>query len=106
MKFPRSDSDERVWFWTYEGNKLYMDIDDQIRFQVLSEVFTDTTPTPTNVGPAGRRQSAADTTAANDLAANSTKIPPYALKVRQTCRLKIIFLDFHETYSLRFNPTG
>ncbi|KAI8577654.1 hypothetical protein K450DRAFT_251127 [Umbelopsis ramanniana AG] len=73
------DAEERVWIWNYDGEKLYMDIEEQIRFQVLSEVFTDTTPTPTNIGPTGRRQSAADATAANDLAANSTKIPPYAL---------------------------
>jgi hypothetical protein len=58
-----------------------MDIDEKIRFQILSEEFTDTTPTPANIGPAGRRQSAADTTAINDLAANSTKIAPYSLTV-------------------------
>ncbi|GAB5585717.1 DNA-directed RNA polymerase III complex subunit Rpc25 [Umbelopsis nana] len=73
------DPVEHVWFWNYEGNKLYLDIDERIRFQVLSEIFTDTTPTPANIGPAGRRQSAADTTAVNDLAANSKKIPPYGL---------------------------
>jgi DNA-directed RNA polymerase III subunit RPC8 len=76
-----SDAEERVWIWNYDGEKLYMDIEEQIRFQVLSEVFTDTTPTPANIGPTGRRKSAADATAANDLAANSTKIPPYALTV-------------------------
>ncbi|CAM0143080.1 unnamed protein product [Umbelopsis sp. WA50703] len=73
------DPEERVWVWTYEDSKLFMDIDEKIRFQILSEEFTDTTPTPANIGPAGRRQSAADTTAINDLAANSTKIAPYSL---------------------------
>jgi DNA-directed RNA polymerase III subunit RPC8 len=83
-----SDPVEHVWFWNYEGNKLYLDIDERIRFQVLSEIFTDTTPTPANIGPAGRRQSAADTTAVNDLAANSKKIPPYGLTVRALVNAK------------------
>lgn len=79
-----------------------MDIEEQIRFQVLSEVFTDTTPTPANIGPTGRRKSAADATAANDLAANSTKIPPYALTVGRATHLPDPFYvtDVHKFFFL------
>ncbi|CAO3643794.1 unnamed protein product [Cunninghamella blakesleeana] len=79
------DPAEQVWVWKYEGQKMYMDIDEPIRFRVLRETFTDTTPTnhPSSNTP-GRRQSVADLTASNDLIANSTKIPPYAL----TCTIQ------------------
>lgn len=67
--------------WNYEGEKLFMDIDEPIRFRVLREVFTDKTPTASMAANAGRRQSAANLTAVNDLQANSAKIPPYSLTV-------------------------
>lgn len=62
---------------------MYMDIEEPIRFRVLREQFTDTTPTnhPTAAGNTKRRQSVADTSATSDLAANSTKIPPYSITV-------------------------
>ncbi|KAI8070793.1 DNA-directed RNA polymerase III subunit RPC8-like protein [Gongronella butleri] len=76
----RFNTDEQVWVWHYEGEKLFMDIDEPIRFKVLGENFTDATPSVHPSGSsAGRRQSVADTTASNDLVANSTKIPPYSL---------------------------
>ncbi|CAO3579396.1 unnamed protein product [Absidia cylindrospora] len=82
------DPAEQVWVWNYNGEKMYMDIDEPIRFRVLRELFTDTTPTHHSTtggaNPAGRRQSVADVSASNDLAANSTKIPPYAL----TCTIQ------------------
>ncbi|KAI9250375.1 hypothetical protein EDC94DRAFT_316431 [Helicostylum pulchrum] len=59
---------------------MFMDIEESIRFRVLREQFTDTTPT--NHTPAssfGRRQSVADAAASSDLAGNSTKIPPYSI---------------------------
>ncbi|KAJ2964404.1 hypothetical protein NQZ79_g603 [Umbelopsis isabellina] len=96
------DPEERVWVWTYEDDKLFMDIEEKIRFQILSEEFTDTTPTPTNIGPTGRRQSAADTTAINDLAANSTKIAPYSLTV--SCKHQCdaaLNLIFHKAHAHR-----
>lgn len=97
--FACSDPEERVWVWTYEDDKLFMDIEEKIRFQILSEEFTDTTPTPTNIGPTGRRQSAADTTAINDLAANSTKIAPYSLTVSYMHQCQsfssLVFLETH-----------
>ena len=58
-----------------------MDIEEPIRFRVLREIFTDKTPTADMAAVSGRRQSAADAAAANDLQANSAKIPPYALTV-------------------------
>ncbi|KAI8992106.1 polymerase-like protein III polypeptide H [Mycotypha africana] len=74
------DPAEQVWVWNYEGEKLFMDIEEPIRFKVYRESFTDTTPTnhPTSSTPR-RRQSIADATANNELAANSTKVPPYSL---------------------------
>ncbi|KAI7867817.1 DNA-directed RNA polymerase III subunit RPC8-like protein [Spinellus fusiger] len=79
------DVAEQVWVWSYEGQKLYMDIEETIRFRILHELFTDTTPT-THQGTVagGSRQSVAEMAASSDLAANSTKIPPYAL----TCTIQ------------------
>ncbi|ORX55784.1 hypothetical protein DM01DRAFT_1321129 [Hesseltinella vesiculosa] len=74
------DPAEQIFVWNYEGEKLFMDIDERIRFKVLAENFADATPSVhPSTSAAGRRQSVADTTASNDLVANSTKIPPYAL---------------------------
>lgn len=79
-----SDPAEQVWVWNYEGEKMFMDIEESIRFRVLREQFTDTTPT-THLPAAtpGRRQSVADVSASNDLAGNSTKIPPYSITVSE-----------------------
>ncbi|CEP08572.1 hypothetical protein [Parasitella parasitica] len=80
------DPAEQVWVWSYEGEKMYMDIEEPIRFKVLREQFTDTTPTnhPHPVALPRRRQSVADVSATDDLAGNSTKIPPYSL----TCTIQ------------------
>ncbi|KAJ8651528.1 DNA-directed RNA polymerase [Lichtheimia ornata] len=78
------DPAEQLWVWNYEGEKLYMDLDEPIRIRVLREVFTDKTPTPATAASTGRRQSAADASATADLQANSAKIPPYAL----TCTIQ------------------
>ncbi|KAI7904774.1 DNA-directed RNA polymerase III subunit RPC8-like protein [Cokeromyces recurvatus] len=79
------DPAEQVWVWNYEGEKMYMDIEEPIRFRVLREQFTDITPTVhPPLPPTGRRRSIADTTANDDLAANSTKIPPYSI----TCTIQ------------------
>ncbi|KAL0073286.1 DNA-directed RNA polymerase III subunit RPC8-like protein [Phycomyces blakesleeanus] len=79
------DAAEQVWVWNYDGEKLFMDVEEPIRFRILHGLFTDTTPT-THHGAVsgGRRQSVADLSASNDLAANSTKIPPYSL----TCTIQ------------------
>jgi DNA-directed RNA polymerase III subunit RPC8 len=82
------DPAEQVWVWNYEGEKMFMDIEESIRFRVLREQFTDTTPTnhpPPISAPGARRQSVADISANSDLAANSTKIPPYSITVSIFC---------------------
>ena len=44
-----SDQKEQLWVWEYEmeGGKhdMFMDIDEEIRFRVESELFVDTSPT-------------------------------------------------------------
>lgn len=49
----RFDEKEQRWVWEVEAeegkNELAMDVDDDIRFRVVSETFTDTSPT----GPVG-----------------------------------------------------
>lgn len=62
---------------------MFMDIEEPIRFKVLREQFTDTTPTnhPAPAALPRRRQSVADVSATDDLAGNSTKIPPYSITV-------------------------
>ncbi|XP_041364731.1 DNA-directed RNA polymerase III subunit RPC8-like [Gigantopelta aegis] len=50
MQHPsKFDEQEQLWFWEYQledGNKhtLFMDIGEQIRFRIVDEMFTDTTP--------------------------------------------------------------
>ncbi|XP_064406557.1 DNA-directed RNA polymerase III subunit RPC8-like [Halichondria panicea] len=45
----RFDPKEQLWVWEYEseGEKhdMFMDIDEEIRFRVVEEVFVDTSPT-------------------------------------------------------------
>ena len=54
-----SDQDEQVWVWNYGPHKLYMDVDEEIRFRVQNEVFVDTMPAApdgaTVVSDAGRK---------------------------------------------------
>jgi len=38
------DKDEQIWYWKLEDNKLYMDIEEEIRFRVAKETFVDTMP--------------------------------------------------------------
>lgn len=44
-----SDAKEQLWVWEYqvEGEKhdMFMDIDEEIRFRVVKEIFVDTSPT-------------------------------------------------------------
>ena len=58
-----SDEDEQLWVWEYktddEGHDLFMDINEEIRFRVVDEVFTDLSP----AGPemSGEKKSTDDT---------------------------------------------
>lgn len=50
----RFDETEQLWVWQYAGDDeeshdLFMDIGEEIRFRVIEESFTDTSPT----GPEG-----------------------------------------------------
>lgn len=42
------DEDEQLWVWEYTtddgGHDLFMDINEEIRFRVVDEVFTDLSP--------------------------------------------------------------
>ncbi|PIA18307.1 hypothetical protein COEREDRAFT_6548 [Coemansia reversa NRRL 1564] len=46
------DGSEGVWVWRYEGNELFMDLDEPIRFRVLDTVFLDVSPPRPVVGDA------------------------------------------------------
>ncbi|XP_035696030.1 DNA-directed RNA polymerase III subunit RPC8-like [Branchiostoma floridae] len=50
------DESEQVWVWEYETEEgthdLFMDINEEIRFRVVDEVFVDTTPTGPKVSEA------------------------------------------------------
>lgn len=43
-----SDEDEQLWVWEYTtdegGHDLFMDINEEIRFRVVDELFTDLSP--------------------------------------------------------------
>ena len=43
-----SDQEEQLWVWEYSaeggGHDLFMDIDEEVRFRVLEEVFVDVSP--------------------------------------------------------------
>ncbi|KAJ2816904.1 DNA-directed RNA polymerase III complex subunit Rpc25, partial [Coemansia furcata] len=41
---------EGVWVWRYEGNELFMDLDEQVRFQVLDSTFLDVNPPRPKIG--------------------------------------------------------
>nr|CAG4641197.1 EOG090X0DHL [Eulimnadia texana] len=50
MQHPsRFDENEHLWLWEYQTDEgkhdLYMDVGEEIRFRVIAETFTDTTPT-------------------------------------------------------------
>lgn len=44
-----SDQEEQLWVWQYEAedgtHDMFMDIDEEVRFRVVEEVFVDTLPT-------------------------------------------------------------
>ena len=50
-----SDAREHMWVWEYEtgdgANDMVMDIDEEIRFRVLEEVFMDISPTTSEADP-------------------------------------------------------
>jgi DNA-directed RNA polymerase III subunit RPC8 len=45
----RWDAQERVWVWSFDGNDMFIDLEEPVRFRILSEVFTESAPTPKEV---------------------------------------------------------
>ncbi|KAJ2661324.1 DNA-directed RNA polymerase III complex subunit Rpc25 [Coemansia sp. RSA 1200] len=41
---------EGVWVWRFEGNELFLDLDEPIRFRVLDSLFLDVSPPRPKVG--------------------------------------------------------
>jgi hypothetical protein len=44
-----SDANEGVWVWKFDGNDLFMDPDEPIRFRVENDVFLDVGPVQASV---------------------------------------------------------
>ncbi|KAJ1946991.1 DNA-directed RNA polymerase III complex subunit Rpc25 [Kickxella alabastrina] len=44
------DATEGVWVWRYDGNELYMDLEEEIRFSVVASEFLDVNPPRPKVG--------------------------------------------------------
>jgi DNA-directed RNA polymerase III subunit RPC8 len=40
----RFNTEERLWVWHYDGNDLFMDLDEPIRFRVLGDAFAEIAP--------------------------------------------------------------
>ena len=76
-----SDEDEQLWVWEYTtddgGHDLFMDINEEIRFRVVDEVFTDLSP----AGPemSGEKKSTDDT---------ENKRSPYSITVSHFAIIK------------------
>ncbi|KAI9596241.1 DNA-directed RNA polymerase III subunit RPC8 [Syncephalis fuscata] len=76
------DVNEQLWVWRWEGNEMYMDLDEEIRFRVVAESFTDTNPTSAQ---RRYRPPIAPSAVPNideggiDAQTNSSKIPPYSV---------------------------
>jgi len=67
------DESEQLWVWQYETedgkHDLFMDIGEEVRFRVVDEIFTDTSP----VGP----ETASNVT--NELPEGESKKAPYVI---------------------------
>lgn len=40
------DREERVWVWEFDGNRLFIDVGEEIRFRVITETFEEAPPLP------------------------------------------------------------
>ncbi len=76
-----SDEEEQLWVWEYETDEgthdLFMDINEEIRFRVIDESFTDLTPT----GPEKASQ---------DQTGNQEEKSPYSITVSNTGDIPVI----------------
>jgi DNA-directed RNA polymerase III subunit RPC8 len=71
------DTEEQVWVWQWEGNSLYMDLEETIIFRVIEEHFTAVTP----VKQERQRRSSISGEPAGNVPLTSAKTPPYTLTV-------------------------
>ncbi len=79
LQYPsRFDEREQIWIWEYttegdeEVHEMYMDKGESIRFRVVGESFTDTTPIPAPGNPQGNQAGTSGAVTQEDL---ETKIP-------------------------------
>lgn len=42
------DETEKLWVWNFEGNLIYLDLDEIVRVKVCNDKFTQICPTPPN----------------------------------------------------------
>lgn len=71
----RSDPKERLWYWSYQGNRLFMELEESIRVRVLSESFAHA---PTPAAKDAGRKAPADTEQGSALKPSRS---PYTLMV-------------------------
>jgi DNA-directed RNA polymerase III subunit RPC8 len=73
-----SDKEEQVWVWNFEGHRLFMDVEEEIRFRVSQELFHDTTSIKSH-----RKTS-------EMMVLEATKLVPYSLVVSEFPSLCLI----------------
>jgi DNA-directed RNA polymerase subunit E'/Rpb7 len=78
-----SDSEEQVWIWNVEGDRLFMETDEDIRFRVIQEIFHD------NLSPKHGQSEPIHINNSNPSSSSEprqevTKLAPYILLVSQT----------------------
>lgn len=71
-----SDSEEQVWIWNVEGNRLFVEVDEDIRFRVIQEIFHDNFPIKH-----GRSESNHTNSCSSEPRQEVTKLSPYILLV-------------------------
>lgn len=78
------NAEERLWVWNYDGNELFMDLDEKIRFRVLAETFAEVAPVQKEalLASVANKLSGSNSLTEDDqkLAFDSVpKVPPYKI---------------------------
>jgi len=68
-----SIASENVFVWKFEGNELFMDLEEDVRFRIVEESFVDANPLPPSEEKANILSS--------ESSAAMPKVPPYSLIV-------------------------
>jgi DNA-directed RNA polymerase III subunit RPC8 len=71
-----SDVNEQLWVWIWEGNELYMDIDEKIRFRVVDGIFSDV-----KAAASQRQRNLPNSEEPVDAVLSTTKTPHYSIIV-------------------------